>query len=604
MAIDYFVGSAKADNQSDFPISITLDNVTVRLESIEINKRFDCSSCFYMNQKNHDICSNQKDLALKPAPQKPLCATAILVHIINASESDIDFYSSSWVMIDSDGYKFEASSPCSILLSRRIQSPETVLSSTQAKHLVLFPELEDGIIPSLFLLKVAMREYRFVVGELSEEIRYTLKPPKPRDSLTDKKKAYIKSDSYGLFIRALREENIELEQDDFDYVVANLASNYYSYVGNSNNVWDNEKYLIENYPMIVSLAEIVSFQCAQKTVITISSSSLEPCKAIIEKYCRDYKLYPIHVLGQDIIAITIIQVFNSDDKIRTNASIGGIIWDEIEDSRIKCGICSLTKRISNLHHPDQVYLSGGRELDLSDLSRNANAGYREDLRESFRSSWEANVARVLKMTKHKYKYEEQTYEMKKYTYLPDFTLEDGTVIEVKGIWDVDSLGKVAEFHKTYPEIEFLTLDSELYYDLNKKYCNSINWERSSISIHNNIISVVGLSFVSDQTVFESLEIDSKIMLVREPENKYDKYAILVEAVDGRPIGHVSSEWAVVYAPKMDAGAKYKATIKEIAPKVIKAEVVRTNTDQEVIYDCLKVQNKDGDSEEQYSLTLF
>lgn len=604
MAIDYYVGSAKADNQSDFPVSITLDNVTVRLESIEINKSFDCGSCYYLNRKNHDICSFQKDLALKPDLQKPLCATAILVHIINASESNIDFYSSSWVMIDSDGYKFEASSPCNNLLSRRIQPPETVLSSTQAKHLILFPELEEGIIPSLFLLKVAMREYRFEVGELSEEIRYTLKPPKPRDSLTDKKKAYIKSDSYGLFVRALREENIELEQDDFDYVVANLASNYYSYVGNSNNVWDNEKYLIENYPIIVSLAEIVSFQCAQKTVITISSRSLDPCKAIIEKHCRDYKLYPIHVLGQDILAITFIQVFNSEDDLRTTTSIGSVIWDEIEDSRIKCGICSLTKRTSNSLHPDQIYLSGGRELDLSDLSRNANAGYREDLRESFRSSWEANVARVLKMTNHQYKYEEQAFEMKKYTYLPDFTLEDGTILEVKGIWDVDSLGKVAEFHKTYPEIRFLTLDSELYFDLNKKYSNTLNWERSSISIHNNLISVVGLSFVSDQTVFENLEIDSKVMLVREPDNKYDNYAILVTAVDGRPIGHVSAEWAVVYAPKMDAGAKYEATVKEIAPKVIKAEVVRTNTDQEVIYDCFMVQNRDGDPEGQYTMTLF
>ena len=602
---DSLVGVAKVSSPSDYPVSITLDNVTVRLEKVENRKHFDCSGtgCFYLFDDNNDICPYQKSVMLKPSSHSELCAVSIVLHIINASNND--FSISSIVMIDTQGFKFDGAHVCDSFLSRRLQAPSEVLSSTQSRQLHIFPELEAGIEPSCFILKSDMMEFRFEVGELSEEVRYLLKPPRPRDSVTEKIKAFIKSDSYHRFITSIQEEHIELAQESFDFVVANLASNYYSFVGNSNNVWDNEKHLIEYYPIIVSLAEIVTYPCAKKTIITIPSRALESCKTIIEKYSDDYKIYPVHIMGQDITAIILIQVFSSDDELSKTKSIGYIIWNEIEASRIQCGICSLTKKVSNTLNPEQIYLSGGRELDLSDLGRNAKAGFREDLREAFRSSWEANVARALKRTGHKYKYETQTYEMKKYTYLPDFTLEDGTILEVKGIWDIDSLGKVSEFHKTYPGTRFLTLDSEMYYDLNRKFGDTLNWERSSFAIHNNIVSIVGLSFVADQMVFERLEINSKVFLVREPENKYDNYAILVTADDGRPIGHVSAEWAVVYAPKMDAGAEYEATIKEIAPKVIKAEIVRTNIDKEILYDCFKSNSNDEDTADgQFTMTLF
>lgn len=579
-----FFGNAKASSRSEFPLSITLENVTVIVESYENNKIFDCSNCNRLNRNS--VCACREQAALEPNPRKHLRAVALIVHIINASDYDIDAYYNSWKMIDSQGYSFDGLWICDYFCSRRLKSAETVLRSTQARQIVLFPELEEGIVASQFILSTGQREFRFEVAELSESVRYLLKPPKPQDSITDKVNAYIKSDSYRVFFNALQDKHLVLEPEVLDSVIANLASNYYRFMGNSQNAWENEKQLLEHYPFIVSIADICTFEFAQKTIITIPNRAVSTCESIIEEYNVDYSVYPIQIFGQSLSAITFIEVFLSDDEMHSAPNtICHKVWHRIEDSKIKCGICSLTKNKFSNSDPSRIWLSCGRELDLSEVGRGANAGYREDLEDSFRSSWEANVARVLRRANTKYDYEAKTFQMKKYSYLPDFVLEDGSILEVKGIWDIDSLGKIKEIHKTFPDLKILTLDSEMYYDLDKKYHHLPGWEHSPVSVRNNTIPVVGLSFVQDQTVFDSLDIGTSVLLVREPENKFDNYAILVTSMEGKPIGHVSAEWAVVYAPKMDAGAKYEATIKEISPKVIKVEVGRTNLDQEVLYSC-------------------
>ena len=74
---------------------------------------------------------------------------------------------------------------------------------------------------------------------------------------------------------------------------------------------------------------------------------------------------------------------------------------------------------------------------------------------------------------------------------------------------------------------------------------------------------------------------------REPNNEFDRNAILVITEDGSPIGHLSGDWAAVYAPKMDCGMEYTATIFDVQPKVITAKMWRSNPDKEAFYECFK-----------------
>ena len=74
---------------------------------------------------------------------------------------------------------------------------------------------------------------------------------------------------------------------------------------------------------------------------------------------------------------------------------------------------------------------------------------------------------------------------------------------------------------------------------------------------------------------------------RDYKNTYDLNAIKVLNGNGVQVGFVATDWCPVYAPKLDLGITYQATILEIEPKVIRIEVERTNQEENIVYDFLK-----------------
>ena len=96
-----------------------------------------------------------------------------------------------------------------------------------------------------------------------------------------------------------------------------------------------------------------------------------------------------------------------------------------------------------------------------------------------------------------------------------------------------------------------------------------------------------MKFCADKVTISRLSKGHSLTFKREPDNQFDRNAILVQTEDGKPIGHLSGDWAAVYAPKMDCGMKYSATVFDIQPKVIIAKMWRTNTEEEVLYECFK-----------------
>lgn len=97
------------------------------------------------------------------------------------------------------------------------------------------------------------------------------------------------------------------------------------------------------------------------------------------------------------------------------------------------------------------------------------AGKRKDLDNTyFRSTWEANFARVLKLMKVDYEFEPKIFWLKRndgseISYTPDFYLpKTDEYIEVKGYWMDDAKEKFELFKEQYPEIKIKVIDSNNY----------------------------------------------------------------------------------------------------------------------------------------------
>jgi len=92
------------------------------------------------------------------------------------------------------------------------------------------------------------------------------------------------------------------------------------------------------------------------------------------------------------------------------------------------------------------------------MSNIARGGYREDLKQYFRSKMEANVARYYTYIDTNWSYEPREYKFEKIKrgaryYKPDFYLAapKGLLIEVKGWFRSEDKTKIRRFKKYYPE---------------------------------------------------------------------------------------------------------------------------------------------------------
>ena len=86
--------------------------------------------------------------------------------------------------------------------------------------------------------------------------------------------------------------------------------------------------------------------------------------------------------------------------------------------------------------------------------------------------------------------------------------------------------------------------------------------------------VAGTSYIEGIKELEPfLKIDDRLQFYREPDNHYDKQAIMIKTVDGVKIGYVPRNDNVVFARLMDAG---KLLFGKIASKELKDSRVKIN----------------------------
>lgn len=222
----------------------------------------------------------------------------------------------------------------------------------------------------------------------------------------------------------------------------------------------------------------------------------------------------------------------------------------------------------------------------------SKVSYREEFDLILNSTWEANLARILKYKKIPFIYEEKKFLLKdgdsNLTYIPDFFLSNNTIIEVKGFWDNESLKKVSLFKEQFPEYRLKIIDGDMFNDLSNLYKGDIqNWEQCNLNVSSSSVYIVGIQREERRKAVSELQMGDEICLKREPENSFDKNAIAAYNTKGEQIGYIRKDYASIYADKMDVGFEYLATLSKIDKSSLTVKVVRNNINEIIIYDFLK-----------------
>lgn len=135
----------------------------------------------------------------------------------------------------------------------------------------------------------------------------------------------------------------------------------------------------------------------------------------------------------------------------------------------------------------KMSLEARAKMSLSASKRPSNRNYtkgiggiREDIGHYVRSSWEANVARILKFESIDYVYEPDVFKLtdeeRVYHYIPDFKVKD-RYIEVKGWWNEKALLIKKLMHEQYPNIQIEYISEPEYLLFTAYYPEFINgWE--------------------------------------------------------------------------------------------------------------------------------
>jgi len=145
------------------------------------------------------------------------------------------------------------------------------------------------------------------------------------------------------------------------------------------------------------------------------------------------------------------------------------------------------KKISKIHSgkicsPEQLKkmsLASREKLKNTNMYSLSKKGIRKDLNCFFRSTWEANYARYLNFIGINWKYESVTYELgNSISYTPDFILEDGIHIEIKGWLTKKGAEKLSLFKTLHPSVNLLIIDREKYNEIKSRYqFDILNWEK-------------------------------------------------------------------------------------------------------------------------------
>jgi len=131
------------------------------------------------------------------------------------------------------------------------------------------------------------------------------------------------------------------------------------------------------------------------------------------------------------------------------------------------------------------------------------SGYRLDIGHFVRSTWEADVCRLLKYFGIKYLYEPRKFYLRQAgetvdSYLPDLYLPDFELyVEITGWRHPKKTAKLKLFHEQYPDESFFEINKKVFLGLKKMFPDAIQWESGRVSGKADCSSLLKVvSFVS------------------------------------------------------------------------------------------------------------
>lgn len=75
--------------------------------------------------------------------------------------------------------------------------------------------------------------------------------------------------------------------------------------------------------------------------------------------------------------------------------------------------------------------------------------------------------------------------------------------------------------------------------------------------------IAGTTHIKDESVFDEIKVGDKLILQREPDNRFDENAILILDGKSRKLGYIPEKDNIVFARLMDAGKYLTAKIEDI-----------------------------------------
>lgn len=367
------------------------------------------------------------------------------------------------------------------------------------------------------------------------------------------------------------------------------------------------KHIIENYFQILSIVDLIKYQKGVYRIFyviekeneqlidkTLCNQNITISKHFIVYKELEYILYVVEKIINCNFDENISEfVNNNDEKLiftNLNQSIHVLLIPYSS-----CGYLFGNYHIdaSFLGNPESPWPWGSKGILEQKKEIRGNKGYRIDLNCGFRSSWEANIARLLLYKKIEFFYEDvekslvytnrSGYGTKMGIYLPDFSLTDGTIIEVKGAWDNRSLCKMRDVSEDFPDSKIIYIDSDSYYCIQEKYMQIIpEWEYSKVSSSLINIVVTGINRSERKKNVIKLNKDEKLVLCREKDNIYDKNAIAVKDSVNNMLGYIAKEYSLFLAPKIDMGFKYELYLNEIQDKILNCKLKLLNRNEIII----------------------
>ena len=132
----------------------------------------------------------------------------------------------------------------------------------------------------------------------------------------------------------------------------------------------------------------------------------------------------------------------------------------------------------------------------------------------YRSGLEKEVAAYLRKTQKKVRYEVLKVEwedLRYRTYTPDFVLDNGIIIETKGIFDSEDRRKHREIQRQHPELDirfvFSNAKSKLYKGAKSRY---FNWcEQHKFQWANRVIPEEWLKEKGKEIKVKKIELKTK-----------------------------------------------------------------------------------------------